>query len=127
GHWNKWNQDAYTLDVAIKTGTPIPMGKEWSDTRVMAWLCAIYGHGFMDWIGEKGIAYGPEDIDIFTGRDAFKLIDGVYCSNDYFRTKHENKVVRGVCGWEGTTAPLRVVQCKLGTCTRTDIVAGSGG
>jgi len=65
------------------------MGR-WSDTRAMAWLCSIYGPGFMEFLPEqKGIVFGPTDMQIFDGNGWDKVeVDGkenfVWCSNNFF-------------------------------------------
>ena len=81
GHWKEWSDECKR--AAILSNTPIPMGR-WSDTRAMAWLCAIYGPGFMELMPEqKGIVFGPTDMHIFDGNGWSKVND-VWCSNDFF-------------------------------------------
>lgn len=95
GHWKEWNDEC--RKAAVLSNTPIPMGR-WSDTRAMAWLCSIYGPGYMEFMPEqKGIVFGPQDMQIFdgngwervktNGRDKAKDNDEgdfVWCSNDFF-------------------------------------------
>ena len=92
GHWKEWND--YCLratnarDVDGKL-IQVPMGR-WSDTRAMAWLCAIHGPGFMNFLPEqKGIIFGPKDMQIFDGNGWDKIELGgkdefVWCSNSFF-------------------------------------------
>lgn len=82
GDWKGWSNVA--LEVVLRTNTPIPVGK-WSDSRAIAWLCSIYGLGFMEFLPEqKGIAFGPDDFEVFLGRDGWTPVNNVWCSNDYF-------------------------------------------
>ena len=82
GDWREW-QD-YVLKAAVDPRAPeLPPGK-WNDTRGMAWLCSIYGIHFMDLIEHKGVAFSATDYEIFLGKDGWKEINGVWCSNDYF-------------------------------------------
>jgi len=84
GHWGSWNEKA--MEAAIRSNKPVPFG-DWSDTRAMAWLCSIYGHGFLNFLpSQKGILFGPKDMDILTG-DGWTEINKVWCSNDYFIKK----------------------------------------
>lgn len=82
GFWGGWSDAC--KDAAIKSNTPIPPGR-WSDTRAMAWLSSIYGIGFMEFQTEqKGVMFGPEDEWYYTGKDNWKEVNGVWCSNDLF-------------------------------------------
>lgn len=83
GTWKEWEE--YMRQAAIFSNTPLPMGRN-SDTRAMAWLCSIYGPGWMETLpDQKGIIYGPTDAQtqIFDGNGWTKIND-VWCSNDYF-------------------------------------------
>lgn len=84
GDWKDWKQSMF--DTILKTGLRLPDGK-CSDTRAMAWLCAVYGLPFMDIIGAKGCALGPNDMEIWGGEGhnaGWKEVNGVWCSNDFF-------------------------------------------
>lgn len=81
GHWGKWKESM--LDAVIKSGIPVPVGK-WSDTRAMAFHAAIYGLGILELIDEKAVAFGPDVCEIFPG-SGWKIIDKIWCSNDFFR------------------------------------------
>lgn len=81
GNWKDWPNE--TRQAAIMAGMQIPRGK-WSDTRAMAWLCAIYGVGYMEFLpDQKGVAFGPEDMEVFVGF-GWKKLNDVWCSNDFF-------------------------------------------
>ncbi len=88
GNWKDW--DGECRAAAINSNNKVPTGK-WSDTRGMAWLCAIYGNGFMELLpNQKGVIFGPNGYDIFTGNGWEEIEDGdvkVWCSNDYFWPK----------------------------------------
>jgi hypothetical protein len=107
--------------VALKTGTQIPLGKQWSDTRLMAWLCSIYGVGFMDWIGEKGVAYGPDYMEVFTGKDGWKKIDDVWVSNEYFHTRKKVEEKPKSEPKRDGVIISRNILCRAPKCTRMDI------
>lgn len=85
GHWTEWNDKV--LDSAIAKGTNVPTG-DWSDTRGMAWMCAQHGYGFMELMtSQKGVIWTPKDYRVFTGRDGWTEINGIWCSNDNFWSK----------------------------------------
>ena len=85
GHWSSWNDKL--LEVSIKSANRLPRGK-WSDSRAMAWLSSVIGDGFMEFLPEqKGVLFGPNDYDVFTGKDGWKKVNDVWCSNDYFMTR----------------------------------------
>ena len=108
GHWKEWN--GYCMSAAVNSSTRIPVGR-WSDTRAMAWLCSIYGNGFMEFLPEqKGVIFGPNDGDtqIFDGNGWSKIND-VWCSNDFFM-----KVTGRGLGFQGQF-------CRLGSCTNTTL------
>lgn len=113
GHWKEWNahclQAAGARDADGKV-IQIPMGR-WSDTRAMAWLCSIYGPGFMEFLpDQKGIIFGPKDMQIFDGNGWEKIKvnssgDFVWCSNDYFM---KGQTVSG--SGEHKQAPMQLTQ-----------------
>jgi hypothetical protein len=81
GHWSEWQDKC--LNAAIYGNVDIPVGA-WSDTRGMAWLSQLYGHGFMEFLpNQKGIIMTPEGMDIFTG-NGWEKVNDVWCSNKYF-------------------------------------------
>lgn len=83
GHWKDW--DVFARQAAVTNRMKIPVGR-WSDSRAMAWLCHIYGLGFMELLPEqRGVAFGPKkgDLDIFTG-PGWTKINNIWCSNDHF-------------------------------------------
>lgn len=103
GHWGAWCDRA--LEAAIGSNTAIPEGGEWSDTRAMAWLCHIYGPGFMKFLpAQKGIIMGPKSMDISPGDGWVKLND-VWCSNDFFMKRNGRTV-------------YSYRMCHVGQCTR---------
>lgn len=108
GDWKEW---AYTVkEAALKSGVHVPRGI-CSDTRAMAWLSSIYGVGFMQFLpDQRGIAFGPEDMEIFTGKGWTKVND-IWCSNDTFLHK-----TRG-----GTVQTSFYGFCRYGTCTNKDL------
>jgi hypothetical protein len=86
GHWGEWKK--VLLETSIRFGKKIPDGK-FSDTRAMAFICAVAGINFMELIEEKGIAFGPDRIEMFWGSGWYKVQD-VWCSNTGFTTQTIN-------------------------------------
>lgn len=87
GHHGEWKKDL--KDTLKSFGKKLPDGK-FSDTRAMALMCSLYGKGYMDLIEEKGIAFGPDDIEMFWGA-GWDKVDGVWCSNKYFTSATVNQ------------------------------------
>lgn len=106
GDWKEWEPMARS--AAVQSNTRIPTGK-WSDTRAMAWLCSIYGLGFMEFLPtQRGVAFSPDDIEVFTG-NGWTQINGVWCSNDIFMQK----------GNAASTNAWTI--CSFDNCQRRDI------
>lgn len=85
GHWSNWYDKS--LDAALRSNTPLPRGK-WSDSRAMAWLSSIFGEGFMEFLpDQKGVLFGANDYDVFTGKDGWVKVNDVWCSNNHFMTR----------------------------------------
>lgn len=83
GNWAAWEYDLKA--AAINSNTPIPTGK-WTDSRAMAFLCSIYGLGFMELLtDQKGLAFGPKYYEVFSGKGWYPIND-VWCSNEDFLT-----------------------------------------
>lgn len=81
GTWGGWDDAARY--AAMQKGLQIPTGK-WSDSRAMAWLCSIYGLGFMELLpNQRGVAFGPTKMEVFTG-PGWTKVNGLWCSNDHF-------------------------------------------
>lgn len=94
GTFREWDKEARSL--AISTGIAIPAGK-WSDSRAMAWICSIIGNGFMELLtDQKGIAFGPDGTDLFTGANGWDQVldpvtnEKVWCSNSNFLPQGRN-------------------------------------
>lgn len=103
GHWTGWAETS--REAAIRSNTKIPVGR-WSDSRAMAWLCSIYGNGFMEFLPEqRGVVFGPNDSEIFTGPGWVK-VNEVWCSNDWFMSRGRGHVTR---------------VCRYGQCQRYDV------
>ena len=81
GDWKEWGSTL--LSACLRYGYQLPAGKI-SDTRAMAFLSSILGVYFMDFIGQKGVTFGPEEYEIGWGSDGWKNIGGLLCSNDKF-------------------------------------------
>lgn len=77
GHWHSYLDKG--LEATIKNRVKVPEGR-WSDTRVMAWLAHLHGHGVLEFINEKAIVFGPNKIEIFHP-DLFTRVDNLLVSN----------------------------------------------
>lgn len=101
GDWKGWHTDV--KEASIRSNTHIPMGR-FSDTRAMAFLCSIYGPGFMELLPEqRGVVFGPANYEILTGPTGWVKVDDIWCSNDLFKSKY--------VGW---------TICRWANCTRKD-------
>lgn len=78
GHWGTWKTTM--LDASVRGNGEIPIGK-WSDSRAMAWMAAHYGIGMLEFIDEKAIAFGPEQLELFSANSWSKVGDGIWVSN----------------------------------------------
>lgn len=113
GTWANWAGD--TRYAAIQKDTPIPNGK-WSDSRAMAWLMSMYGHGFMELLPEqRGVAFGPDKMDIFVGPGWVK-IDDIWCSNNNFVSYHAKSSHQ-------SSGNLVKQLCQYFSCTETNLDA----
>jgi hypothetical protein len=101
GHWGKW-RDTLLEHLPGK----IPAGK-WSDTRAMAWMTAYYGLGFLEFVDEKAIAFGPGGFEVFKATD-WTTIEGVYCSNSLFQYRTHR--------YHGAHVSIDPI-CTFGNCT----------
>lgn len=72
GTWAAYKEKG--IDEAIKNKIKVPEGK-WSDTRVMAWLTHMHGHGILELIDEKAILFGIDKIEIFHPDGWFRVND----------------------------------------------------
>lgn len=102
GHWAEWK--SFTKETALKKGAKIPTGK-WSDSRAMALAAFHYGLGILEMIDEKVIAFGPEDLEIFsTGWSKPTGIEtSLYVSNKHWEHSGGNwRQTRGNSDWEGS-------------------------
>lgn len=123
GTWKEWNEKCLKATEQKWEDGPvqIPIGR-WSDTRALAWLCAIHGIGYMEFYPEqKGIIFGPNDMHIFDG-NGWSKINEVWCSNDFFLKKAQYQQQHG----HGFIAPGRGVGgnsrfCKFGSGTSSCI------
>lgn len=134
GNWKDWDSLCRET-ITGRPGVKIPTGK-WSDTRGIAWLCAIYGNGFMEWLPQqKGIIFGPKGFEIFVGSGWHEVEDAgtkVWCSNDYFWIKpvhqshgnnsyNNNNQNRNYGSFHGPAGSYEVKpMCLFPKCIRTD-------
>lgn len=62
GHWSRWKE--FCTETIVQNKEKAPKGK-WSDSRAMAWLAAIYGESFLNFIGEKVVVFSSKAINIY--------------------------------------------------------------
>lgn len=114
GTWGKW-QD-YSMDMTIHLRTAeggkikIPKGP-WNDTRTMAWAAAHYGPEVLNFIGEKCVVFGPEDLQVF--RKDWDMVNGVLCSNKHFDRSWHQTTGQGFYQGQQYSQTM----CKFGSCT----------
>ena len=108
GHWSMWNDKA--LDAAVHSNQKLPVGRDWSDTRAMAWMVNIYGPELLELLpSQKAVIFSADDMQIFTGGGWDKIND-VWCSNDYFW--------KGRTGGYHSHGPSSYYRlCHVGKCT----------
>jgi hypothetical protein len=104
GHWSEWKKVCF--EICTRRDVKPPTGNKWSDSRAISWLTHLYGTGFLSFLDEKVVAFGPgphtgevgssKNLDIFgsvakidksghtNDHNCWKKINGVWCSNDYF-------------------------------------------
>ena len=113
GTWTEWADK--TLIASIHANVPLPVGK-WMDSRAIAWLCALYGEGFMDLLTiQRGVAFGPDHYNIFVGPGWVPVKDQngttFWCSkDDSWRPKYNQGHV----------------MCTETSCYRRDVVGNTG-
>lgn len=121
GHWSDWKK--YVLKAAINSNHKLTMREDWSDTRAMALIANHAGIGALQFVGEKAVVFGPEDIELFEGGQ-FSEEEGVWCSNLSWKNRHTNW--RGVVDdevdpyanyYHGVGTSYRGSLCTEGRCT----------
>jgi len=80
GHWTDWKR--MYLDGALRYAKKMPSGAL-SDTRAMAWLASFMGNGLVDFIEEKGVAFGPDNVETFWGA-GWSIVEDIWVSNESF-------------------------------------------
>lgn len=83
GMWGRWRE--LILEAAMRSRLKLPI-EAWSDSRGLAWMACHFGHGFLELVDEKTVAFGPKEIEVFGNKD-WKRINGVLCSNDHWESK----------------------------------------
>lgn len=113
GDWKGW--DSACRDAAIRSGVPIPKG-QWSDTRGIAWLMAIYPN-FMSFLPEqRGVLFSLDDEEIFTG-PGWEKVNGIWCSNNIFMNRTRGN---GNTAYNSTAVHDYRPFCKHGPCSSRD-------
>lgn len=87
GTWHSWRDKSY--EACRQRGIKAPEGKM-SDSRMMAWQAYLYGANVLEFINEKSIFFGVKHIGLFGYPTAWKVCNGVWCSNDNWE-KHMPK------------------------------------
>lgn len=71
------------LNYCINSANKVPDGA-WNDSRAMAWMAAHMGLGVLELFDQKLVALLPSDIRVYGS--GWKEVDGIWCSNDFFRS-----------------------------------------
>jgi hypothetical protein len=121
GHWGAWTDKV--MEAAIHSNNRLPAGSDWSDTRGMAYMVAIYGPNVLEMLpSQKGVVMTPTEFNVFTG-NGFEKINNVWCSNDYFwggsrNRSHTNHTGSGSHNTGGFYGKL----CSRGHCTNRAMI-----
>ncbi len=117
GTWTKWRDETWIAAARFKA--KIPAGR-WSDTRAMAFLSYFYGPGLLDFIEEKGVLFGPSDLELFNGISGWSMHEGCYISNTFFKDCGTTGYVGGHGHWNSGFSYVSEM-CKWKQCVRKDI------
>jgi hypothetical protein len=91
GHWSAYRTTM--MDASVRGGWKIPKGK-WSDTRAMAWMAAHFGIGMLEFIDEKAVVFGPQELEIFHAAGWTKLGQGIWVSNQMWQSERVHHLGR---------------------------------
>lgn len=118
GHWSDWKK--WGMDLSTSKGEKMPDGR-WSDSRAMAWMAAHLGVSWLDFLDEKVIAFGPQDIQVFQGKgfnDGWHQIGGkqdIYVSNRIWENRtHRNYGKGGASGDGACDYPMMRPPASMG-------------
>lgn len=81
GHWSSYDREM--KDALYRSRLKAPVGP-WSDTRVMAFLAGNFGLGILDFIDEKLVAFGPDDIKVYGKESDWSYHDGQFLVSNKF-------------------------------------------
>lgn len=121
GHLHDWKMRMKDLAIAGGGKIHIPMG-HWSDTRAMALMAASCGVGFLEFLNEKLIAFGPEKYEVFEGeanhQKFFKIVDGFWASNRGWESRNQSVDDRLPSQYRGGSVHghYRDSVCESGNC-----------
>lgn len=85
GHWSQWKSTI--MDASVRGAYQIPVGK-WSDSRAMAWMAAHFGMGMLEFIDEKAVVFGPDELELFQPGGWSKVGTGIWVSNNGWANEH---------------------------------------
>lgn len=85
GHWGAWKNTV--MDASVRGGWTLPKGK-WSDSRAMAWMAAHFGLGMLEFIDEKVVVFGPNELELFQAHGWSKIGTGMWVSNRGWESEH---------------------------------------
>lgn len=105
GTVSHWREEMKLAITGGRGALKVPPG-EWSDTRVLAYLVALYGIGYLEFVdglsGDKVSLLHPNGVIQYIGNWHHK--DGFYASNESYLTGR-----RGKGGVSGFTRPVEAV------------------
>lgn len=81
GHWGSWEDKIMQLAAAARLKLD---DNAWSDSRAMAWVAGNFGLGCLELIKEKIIAFGPEEVHIYSPKNWSLYNKSFWVSNDHW-------------------------------------------
>lgn len=78
GTWQQWRSEMPRIAMAY--GEKIPL-QAWSDSRAMAFAAYCAGLGFLTFVEERVVVFGPDMLEIFSPVSWSKVADGFWASN----------------------------------------------
>lgn len=83
GHFSEWQKDCRKTCVTLKKKFP---DEEFSDSKAIAWLCSIYGTGYLRLIpSSKFLVMDEKEVTMYGD---FSKKDGIWYSNLYWENSY---------------------------------------
>lgn len=78
GTWQQWRSEMPR--IAMTCGEKIPLNP-WSDSRAMAFAAYCAGLGFLTFLDERVVVFGPNILEIFSPNSWSRVASGLWASN----------------------------------------------